>query len=148
MMSIYLIFMQFSDRVNQRMLFGISAVIQVVGMSLLAIFPLTLPIAIIHVFLMAFGQGFGAQSFFQLWSAEMFPTLLRSTAQGVMFAVVRVSLGAFSFFVPALTATGFTTLAWILVSFLVVSGLIGFLGAPRNEGKSLEEIEAGMKPAC
>lgn len=147
MLSIYLIFMQFSDRVNQRMLFGISAVIQVVGMSLLAIFPLTLPIAIIHVFLMAFGQGFGAQSFFQLWSAEMFPTLLRSTAQGVMFAVVRVSLGIFSFFVPALTATGFTTLAWILVSFLVVSGLIGFLGAPRNEGKSLEEIEAGMKPA-
>ena len=77
----------------------------------------------------------------------MFPTLLRSTAQGVMFAVVRVSLGVFSFFVPALTATGFTTLAWILVGFLVVSGLIGFLGAPRNEGKSLEEIEAGMKSA-
>ena len=147
MMSIYLVFMQFSDRVNQRLMFGISAVIQVIGMSLLAIFPLTLPVAIIHVFLMSFGGGFGAQSFFQLWSAEMFPTLLRSTAQGVMFAVVRVSLGAFSFFVPALTATGFTTLAWILVGFLVVSGSIGFLGAPRNEGKSLEEIEAGMKPA-
>ncbi|WP_084238385.1 MFS transporter [Sphingomonas asaccharolytica] len=147
MMSIYLVFMQFADRVNQRMMFGISAVIQVVGMSLLAIFPLTLPIALIHVFLMMFGGGFGAQSFFQLWSAEMFPTLLRSTAQGVMFAVVRVSLGVFSFFVPALTATGFTTLAWILVGFLVVSGLIGFLGAPRNEGKSLEEIEAGMKSA-
>jgi len=31
--------------------------------------------------------------------------------------------------VPALTATGFITLARILVSFLVVSGLIGFLGA-------------------
>ena len=147
MASIYLIFMQFSDRVNQRLLFGISAVIQVIGMSLLAIFPLTLPVALIHVFLMAFGQGFGAQSFFQLWSAEMFPTLLRSTAQGVMFAVVRVSLGAFSFFVPALTAAGFTTLAWILTGFLVLSGLIGFLGAPRNEGKSLEEIEAGMTPA-
>jgi len=147
MMSIYLVFMQFSDRVNQRMLFGISAVIQVVGMSLLAIFPLTLPIAILHVFLMAFGGGFGAQSFFQLWSAEMFPTLLRSTAQGVMFAVVRVSLGAFSFFVPALTATGFTTLAWILVCFLVVSGLIGFFGAPRNEGKSLEELEAKLNTA-
>jgi len=147
MMSIYLVFMQLADRVNQRLMFGISAVIQVIGMSLLAIFPLTLPIAILHVFLMMFGGGFGAQSFFQLWSAEMFPTLLRSTAQGVMFAVVRVSLGVFSFFVPALTATGFTTLAWILVGFLVVSGLIGFLGAPRNEGKSLEEIEAGMKTA-
>lgn len=142
MASIAFIFMRLADRVNQRILFLVSAVIQVVGMSLLALFPLTLPLALLHVFLMAVGQGFGAQSFFQLWSAEMFPTLLRSTAQGVMFAIVRVSLGVFSFFVPALTATGFTTLAWILTGFLFLSGLIGFLGAPRNEGKSLEEIAA------
>src|SRR3546814_3493700 len=79
MASIFFIFMKLSDRVNQRLLFGLSAITQVIGMSLLAIFPLTLPIALIHVFLMAVGGGFGAQSFFQLWSSEMFPTLLRST---------------------------------------------------------------------
>lgn len=71
----------------------------------------------------------------------MFPTLLRSTAQGLMFAIVRIGLGMWSFFVPVLTATGFHTLAWILVGFLVVSGVIGLLGAPRNEGKSLEQLE-------
>lgn len=145
MLSIWGVFMQFSDRLNQRTMFLVSSVIQVVGMSLLALFPLTLPLAILHVFLMAFGQGFGAQSFFQLWSSEMFPTLLRSTAQGVMFAVVRIGLGIWSFFVPVLTATGFTTLAWILTGFLVASGVIGMLGAPRNEGKSLEELEAKLK---
>jgi len=142
MLSIWLVFMQVSDRVNQRLLFLASAVIQVVGMSLLALFPLTLHVALIHVVLMAFGQGFGAQCFFQLWSSEMFPTLLRSTAQGLMFAIVRIGLGLWSFFVPVLTATGFHTLAWILVGFLVVSGVIGLLGAPRNEGKSLEQLEA------
>ncbi|MFD1786320.1 MFS transporter [Sphingomonas floccifaciens] len=149
MLSIWLIFMQLSDRVNQRMLFLGSAVIQVVGMSLLALFPLTLPMALLHVVLMSVGQGFGAQSFFQLWSSEMFPTLLRSTAQGLMFGVVRIALGVFSLFVPILTATGFSTLAWILTGFLVLSGLIGFLGAPRNEGKSLDELEAemGVEPA-
>jgi inositol transporter-like SP family MFS transporter len=72
----------------------------------------------------------------------MFPTALRATAQGVCFAIVRVSLGVFSFFVPMLTATGFTNLAWILTGFLVISGLIGALWAPRNEGKSLEQLEA------
>ena len=144
MLSIWLIFMKLSDRVNQRVLFLVSAIMQVVGMVLLALFPLTLPMALLHVFLMAVGQGFGAQCFFQLWSAEMFPTLLRSTAQGLMFGIVRISLGVFSFFVPLLTATGFQTLAWILTGFLVLSGLIGFLGAPRNEGKSLEELEAKM----
>lgn len=142
MLSIALVFMQISDKVNQRLLFLASAVIQVIGMSLFALFPLTLPVAMIHIFLMAFGGGFGAQSFFQLWSSEMFPTLLRSTAQGVMFAIVRISLGFWSFFVPILTASGFHTLAWILTGFLAVSGLIGVLGAPRNEGKSLEQIEA------
>src|SRR3546814_12819246 len=106
MASIFFIFMKLSDRVNQRLLFGLSAITQVIGMSLLAIFPLTLPIALVHVFLMAVGGGFGAQSFFQLWSSEMFQTLLRSTPQGMMFAVVRIALGIFSFFVPWLPAPG------------------------------------------
>jgi len=145
MLSIWLVFMRFSDRVNQRAMFITSTLIQIVGMSLLALFPLTLPLAIVHVLLMSFGQGFGAQCFFQLWSSEMFPTLLRSTAQGLMFAVVRIGLGIWSFFVPVLTATGFTTLAWILTGFLVASGLIGVLGAPRNEGKSLDELEAELQ---
>jgi inositol transporter-like SP family MFS transporter len=147
MLSIYFVFMKLSDKVNQRTLFIWSAVIQVVGMALLAIFPLTIPIALLHVFLLQFGGGFGAQSFFQLWSSEQFPTALRATAQGVCFAIVRISLGIFSFFVPMLTATGFTTLAWILVGFLVISGLIGTLWAPRNEGKSLEQLEAERQTA-
>jgi inositol transporter-like SP family MFS transporter len=142
MVSIYFVFMKLSDRVNQRVLFGASAVMQIVGMSLLALFPLTLPVALLHIFLMQFGGGFGAQSFFQLWSAELFPTAVRSTAQGATFAVVRIGLGFWSFFVPVLTSTGFTTLAWILVGFLVASGLVGILWAPRNEGKSLEALEA------
>jgi inositol transporter-like SP family MFS transporter len=142
MISIGLVFMRYSDKVNQRLLFALSAAIQVVGMSLLAIFPLTTPVALAYLVLVWFGSGFGAQSFFQLWSAELFPTLIRSTAQGVTFAVVRIGLGLWSFFVPVLTATGFTRLAWILTTFLVVSGLIGTIWAPRNEGKSLDQLEA------
>jgi MFS transporter, SP family, inositol transporter len=51
-------------------------------------------------------------------------------------------LGVFSFFVPMLNSTGFTTLAWILTGFLAISGVIGWIWAPRNEGKSLEQLEA------
>ena len=142
MVSIWFVFMRLSDKVNQRKLFIVSALIQVAGMALLAVFPLTIPIALLYVFLLQFGGGFGAQSFFQLWSADQFPTSLRATAQGVCFAVVRISLGVFSFFVPRLNATGFGTLAWILTGFLVISGVIGALWAPRNEGKSLEQLEA------
>lgn len=71
----------------------------------------------------------------------MFPTALRSTAQGLSFAIVRIGLGIFSFFVPVLAATDFTVLAWTLTGFLSVSALIGWLWAPSNAGKSLEQIQ-------
>ena len=142
MLSIGFVFMRLSDRVNQKLLFVAAALIQIAGMALLALFPLTLPVAVCYLFLTQFGGGFGQQSFFQLWSAELFPTLLRATAQGMTFAVVRIGLGLWSFFVPLLTSTGFTTLAWILTGFLVASALVGLIWAPRHEGKSLEQIQA------
>jgi inositol transporter-like SP family MFS transporter len=145
MLSIYFVFMKLSDKVDQRLLFGISALMQIIGMSLLAWLPLTVPVAMLYLFLMQFGGGFGAQSFFQLWSAEQFPTVLRSTAQGATFAVVRIGLGCWSFFVPVLTSTGFTTLAWILTGFLTASAAVGMIWAPRNQGKSLDQLEAEQR---
>ena len=142
MLSIAFVFMRYSDRVSQRAMMGLAGLVQVVGMVLLALFPLTTAVALAYQFLLQLGGGFGQQSFFQLWSAELFPTLLRSSAQGMMFAVVRIGLGLWSFFVPVLTATGFTKVAWVLTAFVAVSSLIGVLGAPSNEGKSLIQIEA------
>ncbi len=148
--AIYFIFMRLVDRVDQKMLFGAGALLQVIGMFLLALFHLTLPVALGYVILTGIGGGFGQQSFFQLWSGELFPTLLRSTAQGLMFAVVRIGLGFWSLFVPTLTKSGFSTLAWLLTGFVVFSGVVGFVFAPRNQGKTLDEIQRerrGVAPA-
>lgn len=147
MVANFFVFMKFVDKVSHKAMFMFSAVMQVLGMSLLAIFPLSVPVVLLHVLLLGFFQGFGAQSFFQLWSSEMFPTALRSTAQGLCFAIVRISLGVFSFFVPLIASTDFTILAWILTGFLVVSALIGWLWAPDNAGKSLEDIQREQQPA-
>lgn len=147
MVSILFVFMALSDKMNQRTLFALAAAMQVVGMALPAIFGLSLPIAIIHIVIMGFAAGFGAQSFFQLWSAEMFPTAIRATAQGLTFAVVRIALGIWTFIVPALASADYQTLAWILTAFLAASGIIGTIWAPRNEGKSLEELEAERQTA-
>jgi MFS transporter, SP family, inositol transporter len=142
MLAIAFVFMRYVDRVDQKALFGVAAGVQVVGVALFAIFPLTLPVTLGYVVLIGSGQGMGQQSFFQLWSGELFPTLLRSTAQGLIFAVVRIALGVWSFFVPGLTAhSGLHTVAWILTGFVLVSGVIGWVWAPSHGGKSLEEIE-------
>jgi MFS transporter, SP family, inositol transporter len=140
-LGVAFVFMPFVDRVNQKRMFMVAAVLQIFALLLFAVFPLTLVVAIGYVVLLGIGGGFGQQPFFQLWSGEMFPTILRSTAQGLMFAVVRIGLGIWSFFVPAITKAGFHTLAWILTGFLVASAVLGLFFAPSNAGKSLEEIQ-------
>jgi inositol transporter-like SP family MFS transporter len=140
-LGVAFVFMRYVDRVNQKRLFMVGAVLQIFALLLFAIFPLSLPVALGYVLLLGVGGGFAQQPFFQLWSGEMFPTLMRSTAQGLMFAVVRISLGIWSFFVPAITKAGFHTLAWILTGFVAASALLGLLYAPSNAGKSLDEIQ-------
>ncbi len=142
-LSIFFIFMKLSDKVNQRTLFGMSALLHVFGMAMIAVFGFSnIAIVITHFAIMGVAGGFGAQSFFQLWSADQFPTAIRSTAQGITFAIVRISLGIWSLAVPSLAKADFTELCWILTGFLVASGVIGYTWAPRNEGKSLEQLDA------
>jgi MFS transporter, SP family, inositol transporter len=139
-LGVALVFMPLADRTNQKRLFMIAAVLQICALLLFALFPLGLGVALGYVMLLGIGGGFGQQPFFQLWSGEMFPTRLRSTAQGLMFAVVRIALGIWSFYVPKITQSGFHTLAWILTGFLVISALLGLFFAPSNAGKSLDEL--------
>jgi inositol transporter-like SP family MFS transporter len=140
--SLYFMFTRLSDRVNQRALVVASSLIQVFAVSLLALFPLTTGLIVAYGLLMAFSSAFGQQPFYQLWSAEFFPTLLRATAQGLTFAIVRIGLGIWSFAVPMLMATHFKMFIWIMAGFLGLSGLIAWRWAPRHEGKSLEQIQA------
>jgi inositol transporter-like SP family MFS transporter len=129
--------MRLADRSSPRGLFGTGVALQAVAVVLIAVFPLGSLVALAYVMLGGFGAGFGPQAFFMLWSAEYFPTALRATALGLMFGVVRIALGIWSYFVPALTRSGFHTLAWILFCFLMISGVLGLLCAPARAGRPL-----------
>ncbi len=139
-LGVAFVFMPLVDRTNQKRLFMIGAVLQIFALLLFALFPLGLAVALGYVILLGIGGGFSQQPFFQLWSGEMFPTRMRSTAQGLMFAIVRIALGIWSFYVPTITRSGFHTLAWILTGFLAVSALLGLWFAPSNAGKTLDEL--------
>jgi inositol transporter-like SP family MFS transporter len=126
MIVTFTVFMRLVDRSNQAHLYGAGIALQAGSMLILALFPLTTTVALAYVAIGGAGGGLGAQAFFPLWSAESFPTTLRSTALGLMFAVVRIGLGIWSLFVPAITAAGFATLAWMLTGFVLVSAVFGF----------------------
>ena len=69
----------------------------------------------------------------------MFPTLLRSTAQGFMFGVVRIALGGWSLLLPTVQQAGFRTLSIVLALMLIVSGVVGIVMAPRGTARELDD---------
>ena len=94
------------------------------------------------------GAGIGQQSLLQLWSGELFPTLLRSSAQGLMFGIVRIALGGWILLLATIEKSGFSTPAVILAALLFVSGLIGIVFTPNTQGRDLNETEAAeLRPS-
>jgi inositol transporter-like SP family MFS transporter len=129
------------DRVNRRVLLAWSTVLQLAAFVPFIFFDATFLTSLINVVLFGAGAGIGQQSLFQLWSGELFPTLLRSTAQGFMFGVVRIALGGWLLLLPKIQDWGFSTLSVILFALLAVSGLVGILFAPDTTGRDLAETQ-------
>jgi inositol transporter-like SP family MFS transporter len=142
---VVLIFMPFSDRSDRsrRIMWGVGAVLNVVALGQLLIFPFNTVTAIALIGLFGIGAALAGEPFYKTWSQELFPTtMLRTTAQGLTFGVARLLLGIWSFFVPVLASLSIRPVALILMIFLLISGVVGFFFMPNTAGKSLEEIEA------
>jgi len=141
---VVLIFMPFSDRSDRsrRIMWGVGAVLNVASVAQLLIFPFNTATAIALVGLFGIGAALAGEPFYKTWSQELFPTMLRTTAQGLTFSVARLLLGIWSFFVPVLASLSIRPVALILMIFLLISGVVGFFFMPNTAGKSLEEIEA------
>ena len=138
------VFMRFSDRDyrTRKLLWGVGAVMQVVAYGLFVVLPFNIPVIISNIVLFAAGGALAGEAFYKVFSQELFPTMLRGTAQGLTFGVARTVLGIWSFFVPVLASAGIGEVAALLTLFLLVSGSVGFFFMPDTSGKTLEQIEA------
>jgi len=140
--SVALIFMPFGDGGRRRLMFAVGAALQAVAFLMFALFPLTTPVAIANVVLFGVGQGMSQYPMIRVWLNELFPTSIRTTAQGLVYGAVRIAIFGWSLAVPTIAAVGVVTLGWILAGFLTVSGIVGVIFMPNTAGKSLEEIQA------
>ena len=87
--------------------------------------------------------GLSVQIFYALWGSELFPAKFRAGAQGLMFFVVRglsAVWGLIFTFIYGENGEGFTLAAYCMIALLVVSLIIGVIGAPNTRGKSLAQI--------
>ncbi|WP_030622991.1 MFS transporter [Streptomyces sclerotialus] len=137
------LYMRFADRGHRhrKVMWVTGALMQIVAWGLFLVLPFTVPVILLNVLLFGIGQTMAGEGFYKTVSQELFPTMLRGTAQGITFGVARVALGIWSFFVPVLAETGIGVVAGFLTACLVVCGVLGVF-MPNTTGKSLDEIEA------
>ena len=141
-LAVACVYMPLIDRVSRRSMLVWSTILQLAAFVPFIFFDVSFVTALINVVLFGAGAGIGQQSLFQLWSGELFPTLLRSTAQGFMFGVVRIALGGWILLLPVVQDAGFRTLSVILFAMLAVSGAVGIAFAPDTTGRELRETES------
>lgn len=72
----------------------------VIGWTLFLLPVKGLPILLLFIVVIGINNGAGQQANYQLWASEIFPTQYRASAQGLMFFLVRISIGIWSLFVP------------------------------------------------
>lgn len=143
-LATFFIFMQLGDRMSCRLLYGIIG-----GIYVIAWFVWTLPADMLSMWMLVMfvvfagiNNGSGQQAFYQLWCSELFPTKYRATAQGLTFFITRILAAIWGFSVPMIMESfGFRYAAMLIVAFAAISWLVGTIGAPKTEGKTLKQIE-------
>jgi inositol transporter-like SP family MFS transporter len=77
------------------------------------------------------GNSFAGESVYKVWSQELFPTLLRATAQGVTMAFTRAVAGLAALGTPAF-ALGHTRMMFdTLFGLALAAAVIGLFWVPR-----------------
>lgn len=87
--------------------------------------------------------GISVQIFYALWGSELFPAKFRAGAQGLMFFIVRglsAIWGLVFTYIYGEQGEGFSIAAYCMIALLLISLVVGVIGAPNTRGKSLEQI--------
>lgn len=118
-----LVFMRIVDTRFRMVFFVIGGIALLLGYGIPAAFGFNITTIILMNVLTAIGGAFAFEGILKIWAQESFPTLLRSTAQGVIFAVGRVAAAGLAFFTPAIAAASFQGL-YLGLTIIVAVGLL------------------------
>ncbi|WP_344001463.1 MFS transporter [Microbacterium paludicola] len=138
----YFGFMRYGDRVSRRWLYFGGAALGIVGWVVLVYAPPGMVSLLVFAVAWGVSAGIGAQAFYGLWTAELFATRYRASAQGLLFMLARVMVGLLSLVFPVLLSTiGLGNLGLVILGLLVAALVVGTVWAPKTDGKTLEQIE-------
>lgn len=134
------------DRVNHRVLYALGLLFALAAWVVIAVIGVSGP-AGIWAFTLLWGieGGISVQIFYALWGSELFPARYRASAQGLMFFLVRglsALWGLVFTYIYGPNGEGFTIAAYCMIGLLLVSLVVGVIGAPETRGKTLRQITA------
>ncbi|WP_433640849.1 MFS transporter [Kluyvera georgiana] len=131
-----ILFMRIVDTPKRMPFYILGAVLLTGGYALPMVFNFTPASWFCCMLFTNMGSGLAFEGIMKVWSQESFPTMLRSTAQGVIVAVARLSCGLLAFVTPVLLDAGPMVLYATLSSVVGIGLFIGWLcfrGKQRNE---------------
>jgi len=133
------------DSAARRPIFIVGAVVQVAAWLLPLVLPSGAGTLVIAFVTYGIGTTLAGEAHYKLWSQELFPTELRSTALGLSFGVARIVSAVSLVFVPTLLASGLAGVSVLMIVVTVGSGILGIAFMPRSHGESIEAIDAALR---
>ncbi|MFD4323608.1 MFS transporter [Nocardioides sp. NPDC058538] len=97
-------FMKIADSPKRLTYFAVGSICWVVAQLVYVVFGISLVTAIIAGLIGLVGTTFASEGIMKIWTQEQFPTLLRTTAQGAIITVARLSAALLATVTPLLVA--------------------------------------------
>jgi len=121
-----LLFLRIAGRPSRTAGFVIGSALLVIGFAIPLLAGFSAVTLALASFLSGFGGGLAGESIYKVWSQELFPTLIRSSAQGTTIFVTRALTAAFAFVTPAIAMADPRLLMGLLVALNLAAGLTGY----------------------
>ncbi|TAP45853.1 MFS transporter [Arthrobacter sp. S39] len=116
----FLWFMKIADKPSRFRYFTIGAACQVATPLVFAIFGVSIATYLVQAVFAAVGSAFAFEGIMKVWTQRSFPTLLRTTAQGVIISVARFAAAAVASITPLLLQAGPSIMYGILTALSLV----------------------------
>lgn len=138
--GVAVVFMPLVDRINRRVLYGVAGLFTALALLMMIFLPLSNPwVVLTFVVVFALSASCGQEQLYRVWCQELFPTMVRSTAQGLIIFGQKMVLAIWSVFVPLIVAASFQAFTWVLFVAVALSVSIGLIWMPKTP-ESLEDV--------
>lgn len=120
------VLMRIVDTRHRMKVFGICAIINTTAFLIPAVFGINVAALALSGLLATIGGAIAGEPMFKVWAQELFPTMLRGTAQGIGIAFTRIIAAVVALWTPLVLEAGPRTLYFFIAAVVGIGCGIGY----------------------